>query len=1081
MSILQLTGQEKIYLSSDTFVNEGIDFHDKGEYDKAIASYQRVSKCDPNYGLACYEMALSYYYIDKYEDALAKCKETLSLNYDKAFVHSLMGSILDDMGRPDEGIEILTAALKKWPYNQNLLYNLAACYINTDQPVRAEEILIKSILINPYHTRTHLGLAKANYMMGRITQSYLAYSMVLILNPSLNNVGAFEEVISQKTRLKNQEYKYPYSEDFKSQKWDEIKDLLQSELAFNNDFNYQYEYNYTIGRQSLMLLQKLTFDPSDTSIYNSLYARLFVDIYQKTGFETYLNYILQNVKNENIAKWSAKNQDKLKTFISWAQSFLNQGKLYGFSYQDEQNSKQTYHYDEKGNLASIGESTGKNGDVKKGNWIIIDDDGSIAEKGNYINNKAEGEWLVYWPDGTLKNQLNFVNDNLEGSTRTFYPNGAIENSYNSKTGKKDGAYENYTPSGSLSNKSTFSGGLNNGSGVYYSYNEGFKRTYTYLNDTLEKENIETWLNDHQKTHCSYHKGMLDGAFETWYSNSSKELEKKYRNDTLVGKSFEYYPNNQISKVLEYDNHGDLTGKVITYDRFGKITSEESEYKNGKLTGTRTEFFPDGKNARILTYKDNDLVNVICFDDKGNELYKTARADSSVYLKSFYPDGIMSSEGLLVNSRREGKWKFYNPLGIITDELNYVNGLTDGIQHSYHANGQIEKEYTNSGSYILGEYKEYYINGHLKLDGNYDSTGVAGKWLYYYNNDTVSSNLFYKKGNFAGRAYTFYPNGRYRSEEFYNTDGNSIRYKEFENDGSVSADMKYEYGSHTFEIKFPDGKLKEKLTKTDNATQGLHESYYPNGQLATQIEYSHNLMNGNSRRWDYKGNLTYEIKYILGLAEGECKWYEDNNLVYSAYYEHDNLQGKTTHYYYNGQKSREAGYVDGKRNGNSEYYSPEGILMYRIRYVDNVMKAYSYLDKSGIMIPEILITDKTSRITTYYPNGKVSAVIPLNRGLYEGRFISYYSSGALLRECIYKYGEYDGYDKNYYPNNKLREVFNYVSDNRNGIYEKYFENGKKETSGNYINDDEDGQWKIYNTDGSIKTILTYRYGTVYEIK
>ena len=107
---LRIYGQETIYLSSDQFVNEGIEFHNKGEYDKAIASYQKVSKCDPNYELACYELALTYYYIDKYEEALAKCKEALSLDYDKAVVYSLMGSILDETGKENEGIELLTAA-----------------------------------------------------------------------------------------------------------------------------------------------------------------------------------------------------------------------------------------------------------------------------------------------------------------------------------------------------------------------------------------------------------------------------------------------------------------------------------------------------------------------------------------------------------------------------------------------------------------------------------------------------------------------------------------------------------------------------------------------------------------------------------------------------------------------------------------------------------------------------------------------------------------------------------------------------------------------------------------------------------
>ncbi len=1073
--------QEKIYLSSDQFINEGIEFHNKGEYDTAIASYQKVSKCDPNYQMACYEMALTYYYKDKYEEALSKCKEALSLNYDKAYLYSLMGSILDEMGRQDEGIELLTSALKKWPYNQNILYNLAVCYLNTGRPLQAEAILIKSISVNPYHNRTHLALAKANYMMGRIAQSYLAYNMVLLLNPSVNNIAAFEEAISQKPKLKIQEYKYPYSKDARSAKWDEIKDLLQSELAFSNDFDYAYECNYTVARQSLMLFRKLNFDPSDTSIYNRLYVRLFSDIYQKTGFETYLYYILKNINNNNVTKWSDKNQDKLKAFVNWAQSFINQGRLYCFSYRDEQNSKQTFHYDEDGNLVSIGELSGKNGDVKNGPWLITDSYGNISEKGVYISNKAQGEWLVYWPDGTLKNRLNFTDDLLEGKIQTFHPNGAIDRSYDTKSGKKNGINESYTHSGFLINRNSYTEDNADGPGVYYDYNEGFTRHYNYLKNTLENESTETWLNGNQKQRCSYHTGMLDGAYSSWYSNASKESERNYKNDTLIGNYSEYYPNNQKSREYEYNTSGSLTGKIISYNRMGNITSVENEYKDGKLTGTRTEFFPDGTNQRILTYLNDHLLEILCFDDKGNQLYKSSDTDSSIYFKSFYADGIISAEGLLLKDKRQGKWKFYNPLGIITGESNYSNGLFEGLQYNYYENGQVEKEYACHGNYILGEYMEYYRNGHLRMEGNYDSTGVAGKWLYYYKNDSLSNILFYKNGKASGRSSSFYPTGQLKAEEFCNNDGNSIRRKEYEADGSILSDKSYEYGTNALEINYPNGKLKEKKNISDNGINGLYETYYPNGNLATQIEYYHNSINGYYKKWDYMGNLAYSIPYILNQAEGEVKSYKNNILDYSAHYEQDKLQGKSTGYYYNGQKAREFNYADDQRNGNADFYSPEGILMYSIRYVDNTMKAYSYQDRSGNMIPEVAITDTTGKMITYYSNGKISAVISLTSGLYNGKFTTYYSSGSLLREETFKFGENEGYDKTYYPNNKLRELTNYIADDRQGLYEMYYENGKKEKSGHYIMDNEDGDWIIYNPDGSIKQRLKYRNGILYEIK
>jgi len=1079
LNTLQLKGQEDIYLSSDKFIDEGTELHDKGEYEKAIVSYRKVSKCDPNYAKTCYEMALSYYYLDKYPEAEAKCKEAIMLDYDQAYVYNLMGSLLDDQERQEEAIKVLSDALKKWPYNQSLLYNLAVCYINSDKPLKAEEVLLKSIRINPYHTRSHSALAKANYMMGRTAQAYLASSMVLLLNPSINSISSFEEMISQKSGLKSQEYNYPYPKSVNPEKWERLKDLLQSELAFNKDFDYNYDYNYLVARQSFMLFKNLTYETADTSLYNRLYARMFVSIYQKTGFETYLNYILQNTKNEDVAKWSNKYPDKLKSFISWAKDFLNNGRMYGFSYMDEQAAKQTYHYNDDGNLVSIGESSGKDGEVKNGTWLFISDDGYIKEKGNYTDSKAEGEWLVYYPDGTIKNRLPFLHDQLEGKVETFFPNGALQSTYNCKSGKKNGTYESFTHSGYVSFKDTYSDDVADGPGVYYNYDKRFKRTYTYKKDSIEGVTTETWLNNNPKIICSYHNDMANGSFTSWYSNSNKESERSYRNDTLTGKYINYYPNGEKSAEYEYDANGLLTGKVVYYDRQGFVSAEVGEYKNGEVTGTRTDYYPDGKMQRILTYQNGALKTVTCYDGNGNQLYRDEYRDSSIYIKSFYKDGILSSEGLLVNDDRHGKWKFYNPLGIMTDELNYSHGLQEGIQRSFYANGQVENQYSCSGDYTLGEYKEFYITGQIKQHGNYDSTGIAGKWLYYYENDTISNITFYKDGKTIGQPLTFYPDGKLKSVDYCNNDGDYIGRTEYLSDGTLLSDLRYEYGSHAFTINYPDGKLKEKRNIKDNVFDGVNEEFYPDGKTAFKAEYSHGLLTGNIKRWDTEGNLTYDMPYILGMAEGEGKWYDNNNLDYVAHYEQDKLQGISVGYFYNGQKEREFNYEDGKRNGYANYYSPEGLLIYCIRYVDNTRKAYSYLGKDGNLVPEIPIRDTTSKITTYYPNGHVAAAFSIYRGLYNGKFTTYYSNGTKLREASFKLDQSDGVEKNYYPDNKLRELITYSYGCMNGVYEKYSGNGKKQEEGKYFMDNKDGKWSVYNTDGTIKEIYNYSNGVIYD--
>ncbi len=1073
--------KDSIYSSSDDLIAKGIEFHNRGDYNEAIRQYKKVCECDPDYGRARYEMALSYYYMDSMKTALEKCKEAILLKYDNVAVYSLIGSMLDNLGKSQEGINVLSDALIRWPYNQNLLYNLAVCYLNISQPEEAEKVLTESIHLNPYHTRSHLALAKANYMMGRIAKSYLAYNMVLLLNPSIAGITSFEEAITKKPSLVCQAYKYPYPPNIDSRKWDELTALLQSGLAFSDDFDYDYDVSYLITRQSLMLFRKMNFDPEDTSLYNQLYVRLFSTIYQNKDFETYLNYILKNTNNTKVADWLKKNEEKLNKFVNWAKLYLNKGRTYGFSFAHEKEGKENYHFDEDGDLVSIGISDNENGEIKEGDWLFLRNDGSVREKGKYIHDKAEGEWFDYWPNGILKQHLSFKNDELEGNNYYYYPNGAIEDTIGYVHGNIQGKFNKYSPSGFLILVNNYSEGKADGPGLFYNMENGYTRSFNYSNDELTDSLTETWLNGKPKLAANYKNGLTEGMYRMWYSNGSRESEMNYIHDTLAGKYYYYYPNNKMKYTYAYNTSGKLAGNYYTYDRDGNISAFDSSYIDGKLEGTRIEYFPNGTKQNILTYDKDRLTELECYDKTGKLLYSARESDSIILYKSFYANGILQVEGLIKNGKNEGKWKSYNAIGLLTKESQYSGGFLSDLQRTYYANGQTKKEYACDSNLIVGEYKEFYINGKLKSWGYYDKSGQTGKWIDFYNNDSIESLSYFSEGKMVGRNIIYHPNGMIQSETFYNQDGTPVRSIYYHPDGRVSLDADYEYGTHSFEEYYSNGQIKEIYNISDNYLNGIRESYYPNGQLASRIHYDHKFINGMFKNWDYLGNITLELVYSMNMPEGKVKWYKDSKIDYIADYEYGITQDTMFDYYLNGKISRKMEVQDDERQGYSYYYAPDGTLMFRLHFDKDVVFAYSYLGKDGKFVSELPISDSTSEIIAYYPNGRISAQMHLKHGLYNGKLITYYPTGTKLRETTYVEDDNEGYDKKYYPNNMLKELINYHSDHREGLYESYYENGKKQKTGNYYMDNEEGDWQIFNSDGKLKETLTYHNGALYEIK
>ena len=631
--------------TSGELINRAIEYHDKSDYVTAIQILQKVSPCDPEYARACYEMGLTYYYSGDTDKALAKCREAEFLHFDEPGIYGLTGSIYDDNGQPGEGIIVLKKALQKWPYNTNLLYNLGVCYLNAGDPVKAEEVLQRGLRINPFHSKSHMALAKANYAMGRMAQSYLAFNMAILISPGLKNLREFDNAITGRLDIFPRSWLYPYPAGYDHGQWDKLSALLQAEFAFKDDFEYPYDLNYTISKQSYILLNSLQFSKADTSFYNSYYAQFFTDMIKSGYLELYLHFMLKNTGNEVVTAWMKNNTAKVNDFISHSQDIINSGRASAFSVDKKEKNISFYHYDDDGNLASVGNMEGDE-HIKNGPFIELNTEGGISQKGNYINDKIEGEWLILWPNGSVKQRLSFREGLIDGPCDTYYPNGAKSGFYPMKAGYKNGKVEEYTASGNLVSVNAYTDNVPNGPVIFNNYQAGFSREFSYVRDTVEGLYIEKWMNGMPKQKSNFVKGYYEGKYSTWYANGKPEMEFNYVKGIKTGKYSKYYFNGALEESGEYDGGGNLTGEFKAYDRDGYLITIQQEYKKGLLDGTCTEYFQNGKEQMKRIYRQDTLKRIESFDSNGNTLY-VAEESGMKYIQRF----TMATE----SSREKGKW------------------------------------------------------------------------------------------------------------------------------------------------------------------------------------------------------------------------------------------------------------------------------------------------------------------------------------------------------------------------------------------------------------------------------------------
>jgi len=151
----------------ETLVNEGIQYHDNGDYIKAIEIYKKALELNPKSTLVNYEISFSYLKKGDFSEAIKYADVVLEQDDDyKLQAYITKGSALDMIGKTNESIILFKEAILKTEGHFLLYYNLDLDYFKINELDLAEGNIIKAIEMNPNHSSSHLMLANINNQKG---------------------------------------------------------------------------------------------------------------------------------------------------------------------------------------------------------------------------------------------------------------------------------------------------------------------------------------------------------------------------------------------------------------------------------------------------------------------------------------------------------------------------------------------------------------------------------------------------------------------------------------------------------------------------------------------------------------------------------------------------------------------------------------------------------------------------------------------------------------------------------------------------------------------------------------------------
>jgi antitoxin component YwqK of YwqJK toxin-antitoxin module len=407
----------------------------------------------------------------------------------------------------------------------------------------------------------------------------------------------------------------------------------------------------------------------------------------------------------------------------------------------------------------------------------------------------------------------------------------------------------------------------------------------------------------------------------------------------------------------------------------------------------------------------------------------------------YPNGSLSSEGLLKNGKPDGFWKSYYVTGVKKSEGKRTNFLLDSIWVFFDQAGDT----TEKINYLLG-----------KKNG----------WYYKYRKDPSKGAYVWSKELFAGdkkegTAYIFFPDGKIQQTFIYNGGKKEGLSKEYDREGNIITLLEY---NNDFLVS------RERINRIDSKglKQGEWKEFYPNGNIKSEKTFKDDLMYGYYKEYDNRGKLVLTMLYENGSIvkssvedapdiEIVNRHDSEGKLIYSGPYRNNipvgihrdyGKDGKVTNAYIyndNGLLLSE-GIVDeaGNRNGKWKDLYPDGKVQAEGQFTDN---------------------RRTGAWKFYNKAGKVEQTGSFNRGQPDGLWKWYYESGQLLREEEYFQGRRDGASSEYSETGELITSGQYLDGERNDEWK--YNSGDYTEEGKYITGLRDGTWRGYYPEGKIK--------------
>jgi len=304
--------------------------------------------------------------------------------------------------------------------------------------------------------------------------------------------------------------------------------------------------------------------------------------------------------------------------------------------------------------------------------------GAIKLRGQLKNGKPEGQWKWFYRTGRLKMVTNYQAGNKTGVELEYGP-GKREKllaedtaSYHSLVKRafeeNQLVYERqlfYNRTDTVRTREIVFEGK--GKRISEWHPNGRLTSIAEYNEIgQEHGKHQRWTKDGNLLYnYTYVDGILQGSYQSFYTSG---IPKDLGNDT-IGVEIKYFPNGVVKEITFLKS---LCGEQYCYEQYFESGRKKEELVNvGEMVRLTTWNVDGSADERLVG---NGFEKIQGWFPTGILRYSGVYLNGDGEIRWWNKFGTLESVGYYKDSRRHGKWKFFNENGILIRTETYENGV-----------------------------------------------------------------------------------------------------------------------------------------------------------------------------------------------------------------------------------------------------------------------------------------------------------------------------------------------------------------------------------------------------------------------